>query len=178
LRIVETLCLCLSLALLAGHVQAQQVSNLNNIIYAGGGTSSSDDTFVNDNVPWSIGYMHQVSGKSAVLGFDLAGEGMMLDSTWGQSQEPAQGFSMNLLIGTNMIDDGHLRANAALLIGMRETAAACPASYLGYQCYADSDPTVEYQANVGAVLTLSFDSLTLGLRATGESSQVLFGIRF
>ncbi|WP_415392214.1 hypothetical protein [Paracoccus sp. SJTW-4] len=61
---------------------------------------------------------------------------------------------------------------------MREAAADCPDSYLGFQCYADTDPDTDYKGNFGGVLTVSVDRLTLGLRATGESTQMVAGFRF
>lgn len=102
----------------------------------------------------------------------------MLDSTWGMNERPKQATSYNFLIGGNVMDNGRFRADAALLLGARESFADCPDSYLGYQCYADAEPDTDYKGNFGAVVTLSMQSFTIGLRATGESTQILAGFRF
>lgn len=54
-----------------------------------------------------------------------------------------------------MIDTGRYRVDAALLLKIRESFADCP-----------------------GVITLSMDRFTVGLRATGESTQILAGVRF
>jgi hypothetical protein len=176
--IAKTLCASLPIIILAGLAQAQEAGTMRNTFYIGGGKTTTTDSFANQDTPFSLGYMHQVEDRKAIFGFDLAGEGTSLDSTWGMTNEPVQAMSFNFLFGSNVIDDGRIRADAALLIGLRESAADCPDSFLGYQCYADSDPIVEYQANFGAVVNVSFDKLSVGLRATGESTQLLLGMRF
>ena len=87
-------------------------------------------------------------------------------------------MSVNLLVGANVIDNGRFKADAAFLVGFRDSSLDCPDSYLGYQCYADEAPTPTYKENLGAVITISFDRFTLGVRATGESTQVIAGLRF
>ncbi len=178
MKSVKSLCACLSLVMFAGLAQAQDAGTMRNTFYVGGGKSTTTDSFANQNTPFAIGFTHQMAGRKTVLGFDLAGEGTSLDSTWGQTNQPVQAMSFNLVFGTNLIDDGRIRADAALLLGLRDSAADCPDSYLGYQCYADTDPTIEYQVNFGALVNVSFNKVSVGLRATGESTQVLFGIRF
>jgi hypothetical protein len=175
---VRVLCLVLPVALSVGQIQAQELGSMGNTFYLGGGKTNSTDSFANDDMPFSVGFMHQSSDSKLVTGFDFAGEGTMLDSTWGLDDAPMQGLSFNFLLGSNLIDDGKFRADAALLLGLRETSADCPDSYLGYQCYADADPTIEYKANFGAVITVSINRMTLGLRATQESTQLLAGVRF
>lgn len=169
---------CLLLALSAGHAHAQDDGAFRNTFYMGAGNAKANGPFENDDTPFSIGFMHQLAGSRMVLGFDLGSEGTMLDSTWGQDSQPEQGTSYNLLLGGNLLDSGRFRADAALLAGVREAAADCPDSYLGFQCYADRDPDTDYKGNFGGVLTVSVDRLTLGLRATGESTQMVAGFRF
>ncbi len=151
---------------------------MRNTFYLGGGNANSDDPFENDDMPFSIGFMHQRADSKLILGFDIAGEGTMIDSTWGMDDEPKQAMSYNFLFGGNMIDNGRFRADAALLVGLRESFADCADSHLGYQCYADTAPDTDYEGNFGAVLAVSIDRFTLGLRATGESTQILAGFRF
>lgn len=176
--IVKNLFICLPLVLSAGLAHAQDGTAMRNTFYVGGGQAITDDPLKNDDTPFSIGFMHRVAEKDLVLGFDLAGEGTKLDSTWGMDNNLSQGISFNLLVGANLIDTGRFRTEAALLVGLRQTSADCPDSYLGYQCYADFPPDVAYRANFGGVITMSFDKVLLGLRATGESTQLLAGIRF
>ncbi|CAM3247146.1 hypothetical protein SAMN04488021_10430 [Paracoccus aminovorans] len=177
MKISRILCFCLPLALAAGHVQAQD-DLLRNTFYIGAGRAESGDPLENDDTPWSIGFLHQRADSRLVLGFDIGREGTMIDSTWGLDERPKQATSYNLLIGGSLVDNGRFRTDAALLVGLRESFADCPDSYLGFQCYADRAPDTEYKGNFGAVLTLSVDRLALGLRATGESTQLVAGLRF
>lgn len=182
---IKALILCLPLVAAAGHAHAQDEFSLpqpqagmRTTFYIGAGKANTDDAFDNDDTPFSIGVMHQMNSRKLVFGFDIGREGTVIDSTWGLDDEPKQAMSYNLLIGGNMIDTGRYRADAALLLGMRESFADCPDSYLGFQCYADSEPETDYKGNFGGVITLSVDGFTVGLRATGESTQVLAGFRF
>lgn len=176
---LKALSSCLLIALLsAGHAHAQDGGAFRNTFYLGAGHAKADGPFENDDTPFSVGFMHQPAGGKMVLGFDIGAEGTMLDSTWGQDSHPEQGTSLNFLIGRNLLDNGRFRADAALLVGVREAAADCPDSYLGFQCYADTDPDTDYKGNYGGVLAVSVDRLVLGLRATGESTQMVAGFRF
>ncbi|CAM3695933.1 hypothetical protein [Paracoccus yeei] len=176
-KLAKILCLCLPLTLAAGFAQAQDIT-ANNIFYIGAGRSNDDGPLDNDNTPFSLGFMHQSPNSRLILGFDIGREGTRLDSTWNRDQDPRQATSYNLLIGGNLFDNGRYRTDAALLLGARESFAECPDSYLGYQCYADQEPETEYKGNIGAVVTVSVDRFTVGLRATGESAQILAGFRF
>lgn len=147
-----------------------------NVIYGALGMAD-DDVLENDSMPFAIGFLHQRQSSNLVFGFDIAGEGTMLDSTWG-GEELRQAVSFNLLLGGNVAQSDRFRLDAAVLVGMRETFADCPDSYLGYQCYADTAPDTEYDVNFGALVGVSFDSVMLGLRATGESTQAVVGFRF
>lgn len=183
MKISGILCLCLPLAISAGFAHAQddygqRGSTLRNTFYIGAGHADGDAPLENDDTPFSIGFMHQRADSKLILGFDIGREGTMLDSTWGMNDRPKQATSYNFLIGGNVMDNGRFRADAALLLGARESFADCPDSYLGYQCYADAEPDTDYKGNFGAVVTLSMQSFTIGLRATGESTQILAGFRF
>lgn len=146
-------------------------------VFYGGVGQASDEEFEVDATPWSVGVMTQAANSRFIIGADIAGEGTMLDSTWGDN-ELRQARSFNLLVGGNIATNGTMRIDAGLLLGVRETFADCPPSYLGYQCYADTEPSVEYDANYGVIVGVSFDRTMLGVRATGESVQALVGVRF
>lgn len=151
---------------------------LRNTFYIGAGRADDGSDIENDDTPFSIGFMHQKADSKMIIGFDLGREGTMLDSTWRKDASPEQATSYNLLLGGNLVDTGHFRADLALLAGFREAVSDCPDSHLGYQCYAATAPDIEYKGNFGAVLTLSVDRVVIGLRATGESTQVVAGLRF
>ncbi len=183
MKIALTLTLGLSLALLAGHAHAEtdvslQDGGLRNAFYLAGGKARHDGPLEVDDTPFALGVTHQLQGRKLILGFDIGREGTMLDSTWGQDEALRQATSYNLLVGGNIVDNGRFRTDLALLLGARESFADCADSYLGYQCYADAEPETEYKGNFGALLTVSYDRLTVGLRATSESTQVLGGFRF
>lgn len=177
--------LALPLALMAGHVHAQDFGAMpvedttgRSTFYIGGGNSRNDGEFESDSTPYSIGFMHQVADSKLIFGGDIGREGTLLDSTYRRNDSISQATSFNLLLGANLVDVGRFKTDAALLVGVREEAVDCPDSFLGFQCYANSDPETEYTGNFGAVITLSYDKVSLGVRATSESTQVLAGIRF
>jgi hypothetical protein len=185
MRFFKAAALCLPLLAAAGQVSAQDFNATptadaagRTTFYIGGGKSRDEGEFESDKTPFSIGIMHQVAGRKLILGGDIGREGTMLDSTWGQYEAVEQATSYNFLIGANIVDTGRFKTNAALLVGMREETSECSSSYLGYQCYADTAPENEYTANIGAVVSFSFDRVSLGVRATSESTQLLAGFRF
>jgi hypothetical protein len=58
------------------------------------------------------------------------------------------------------------------------TNKECADSYLGYECYADEDPTYSYAVNYGALAHLSYKRIMVGARRTGESTQAVLGYLF
>jgi hypothetical protein len=150
-----------------------------NIFYGGIGSAKSDSSSVNsDKTPFSLGYIMVSEKHKTIWGFDLSREGTLLDSTYGQNKAVRQGISYNLLFGTNLARTESSRFDIAVLLGAREKTMECPSSYLGYQCYANASPETEFGFNYGAVLTWSFNSVMVGMRATGESTQALIGLKF
>jgi hypothetical protein len=138
-------------------------------VYLGGGTKepgmdmpalSAGFLYFNNTLPWA-------------LGVDAAMEGALRDATYG-SVSTEQGYSFNALGGGSLrVGDG--RIGVAGLIGARATGRSCPSSYLGYQCYADADPTVNYKLNLGGVVHVSFKRFLVGFRHTEQSDQVIAG---
>ena len=86
----------LSLLIFSESLAAQDDFNKNNVFYVGVGTSSGGDD-ENDDTPWSLGILHNSPTSDRVYGFDISGEGTMLDSTYGSYDDLAQGFSFNFL---------------------------------------------------------------------------------
>ncbi|WP_052701063.1 hypothetical protein [Loktanella sp. S4079] len=159
----------------AGAVQAQSLSS--SVLYVGVGKAINLEADEIDDTPFSIGFMHLAEPGAVNFGFDLGIEGTMLDSTYG-GNNLEQAMSANVLVGTNVYRDRNIRGDVAVLAGLREKVADCPDSSVGYQCYADIDPEYDFHFNYGAVVTVSFDAIALGVRVTEKSSQVLIGAQF
>jgi len=168
----------LSIFIFAQSLAAQDNFNKNNVFYVGVGSSSGGDD-ENDDMPWSLGILHNSPTSDRVYGFDISGEGTMLDTTYGGYDDLAQGFSFNLLYGFDTSEDKDDKLSAGLIIGFIEEEQDCPDSYLGYQCYADESPDTEYGFNGGGFINYSVnESLNLGLRATSNSTQLTIGFKF
>jgi hypothetical protein len=128
----------------------------------------------------SVTYLRISNTSGFVWGADLAWEGAMSDSTGGNQDKPRRALAFDILLGGNLGRYGTSagRFDAMVFLGARQTAASCPRSYLGYQCYADSAPDVSYAVNYGAALTWAYERVLLGARVSGESVQALLGYRF
>ncbi len=171
-KFITSLILFCTLSVFAGE-QAE------NVIYIGSGSAKSGDPTVTSNKsPFTLGYLKLSNTVNSVWGVDFSGEGTLLDSTWGQNQAVKQATSFNLLLGKNIGKTENSRFDASLILGMRHKTKSCPSSYLGFQCYADSKPDVSYGFNSGVALTWSYSSVLVGVRATGESTQLMLGYRF
>jgi hypothetical protein len=153
--------------------------NGENVLYVGSGSAKtgSATTTSNKNAV-TLGYLRQSRNSENVWGFDVSGEGSMLDSSWGQNQVVKQATSYNVLIGKNFNKSESSRFDAAFVLGLREKTRECPKSYLGYQCYANSTPETKYEFNYGFIVSWTYKSLMLGGRVTGESTQALVGYKF
>ena len=150
-----------------------------NIVYFGAGAAKDKKTSTTtDKTPFSIGYLSIREDRNLVWGLDYSREGSVLDSTYSQRNAVKQSNSYNLLLGRNLSKFESGRLDVALLLGAREKTKDCPNSFLGYQCYANTEPNVEHSFNFGVVATWSFSKLTIGIRATGESTQAMMGVRF
>ena len=164
--------LLLSALLLAASSQAHADVG-ENVLFAGSGSGKEAGSKA-----YSLGYLRVSNSTDKVWGVDIGGEGYMEDSTWGNYKSSKQATSFNVLFGKNLQTGSDYRIDGALIAGVREKSSSCPKSYLGYQCYANSTPDTKYSLNYGALLAVSYKSLTLGVRATGESKQALIGFRF
>ena len=164
--------LMLSVLFLAASSQAHADVG-ENVLFAGSGSGKEAGSKA-----YSLGYLRVSNSTDRVWGIDVGGEGFMEDSTWGNYKASKQATSFNVLFGKNLQSGESYRIDGTLIAGIREKSSSCPKSYLGYQCYANSTPDTKYSLNYGALLAVSFKSLTIGVRATGESKQAFVGIRF
>lgn len=150
-----------------------------NIFYLGAGSSSGDAANnENDDTAWSLGWIHKTNRLS--WGIDIAGEGTSYDSTTGRYNDPTQGFSINLIALTPIMRGRRWTFDGGVLLGFVESGRSCEStgqSYLGFTCYADQDPDTEYDLNYGAVGLWTSGSISVGLRATKESTQAILGMQ-
>ena len=152
-------------------------NNFDGLFYVGIGSASGGDD-ENDDTTWSIGILADMENDS-ILGFDIAGEGTMLDSTYGGYDDLAQGVSYNFLYGIDISENKDNKFHVGVILGFIEEEADCPDSFLGYQCYADQPPDYEYGFNGGGFATYSIDkNINLGLRATSNSTQLTLGFKY
>ncbi len=117
--------------------------------------------------------------KKWMVGADLGIEGEAIDRTGGRVKEES-GLSFNLLLGVAAVETERWRVVPFGLIGARRYKSTCPAgqSYLGYQCYADTDEEDHWKLNYGGGLMVHFDRLAIGARMTGESKTAIVGMNF
>ena len=149
-----------------------------NIVYFGVGASDKGDQLKSDQTPITFGFLKLSDTSAGVWGLDIGREGTMLDSTYRLNRAVKQSTSFNLLVGRNLTKSTDWRFDAALILGMREKTSDCPDSFLGFQCYANSEPDTKYGVNYGGLFAVTYKNILLGLRATGESTQGVFGLRF
>lgn len=148
------------------------------VLFGGLGAAAGGNPSEYAGTPWVVGYTYRTTKKPVYLGFDIAGEGTSLNNTSGMDDVVEQGISFNFLIGGSTAFWTHWRAWGGALVGFRQTGKSCPDSYLGYECYADEDPDVDYGANIGVTGNLAFKKLLVGARLTGESTQYVVGVVF
>ncbi len=156
----------------------------NGLLYIGLG--SADDSDIVGEEPWSVGFVFR--DENNFYGLDIAGEGVKInqardyyDGTY-YVESTEQATSFNLIAGIKVSGDSNLRTDLGLLIGIVEQSEECPTSYSGYNCYYSSyyqnRSDVEYTFNYGLALHTTYDRVTFGIRATGESTQIIFGFNF
>ena len=156
----------------------------NSLLYIGLG--SADDSEIVGEEPWSVGFIFR--DENNFYGLDIGGEGVKInqsrdyyDGTY-YVESTEQAISFNLIAGIKVSGDSNLRTDLGLLIGIVEQSEECPSSYSGYNCYYSSyyenRSDVQYTFNYGLALHATYDRVTFGIRATGESTQIIFGFNF
>ncbi len=154
-----------------------------NLFYIGLGKSDNSDLLSEE--PWSVGIV--IRDEESFLGLDIGGEGIMIERSRNYDNTYAvistdQATSFNLLAGLKVTEQSNFRLDLGILAGFIEQSSECPSSYGSYQCYYSSAynnrTEYEYTFNYGLVLHATYQRTTFGVRATGESTQLLFGINF
>ena len=163
--------------------EADEYTN-NTLLYIGLG--STDDKDLVDENPWAVGFL--IRDEKNFYGLDIGGEGIMVNQTRDYYSDTYtissidQATSFNIMAGMKVSGSSKLRADLGLLVGIIEQSSDCPSSYSSYQCYYSSSYEnrlgYEYTFNYGIVLHTTYERVTLGLRASGESTQLIFGINF
>ena len=92
------------------------------LIYFGLGQGDDSDPYASDSTPWAIGFM--VRDVNGSYGFDIAGEGTMLDSTYGQNEAIDQGLSYNFIAARKISGESEWRTDLGLLLGKRNISSA------------------------------------------------------
>lgn len=157
-------------------IMLASAANADGLIYFGSGPAATG-TYENKNAPYTIGYITTDLGETN-WGIDISGEGTVIDSTYGQNGALNQALSFNIIAGQTAALGDNSKVTFGLLIGFREGVKACADSYLGFQCYANTSPEVDYDFNYGGVVMLSFGRFGIGARHTQESTQALLGFSF
>ncbi len=188
-RIISLVALCLfSLSVFsdnhASNADTAIEKENNGLLYIGLG--SADDSEIVGEEPWSVGFIFR--DENNFYGLDIGGEGVKInqsrdyyDGTY-YVESTEQAISFNLIAGIKVSGDSNLRTDLGLLIGIVEQSEECPSSYSGYNCYYSSyyenRSDVQYTFNYGLALHATYDRVTFGIRATGESTQIIFGFNF
>lgn len=172
LSILLTTLMTMVLAPMA-HAQSDRAS----IFYLGFGVNNDDADVEDSDTPFVGGIITASDSDTLVYGLDFGMEGMMLDSTYGANGYK-QAMSFNALVGANLHRTDDFSVDGAALIGVIETAADCPDSFVGYQCYANAEPDVDYDINLGGLVNVRFDVWSVGMRATKTSTQAIVGYKF
>ena len=148
-------------------------NNLENVIYVGSGSAKEDSYGNTGGSPATLGYIRQSNTKDFVWGVDASGEGPMYHNGM-----PTKSTSFNIMLGNNFLKTEGGRLDAGFLIGIRDKSSSCPRSYIGFSCYADADPSVKYTGNFGGVVTWTQNKFMFGARVTGQSKQIILGLKF
>lgn len=170
---IPCLYFCCVMALVCSATVAEAQSSMKGVIYGGWGPPKS----ASEEFSLSVGYLYLSPTSPWEGGFDIAGEGTMIDGTYG-STTIERGISFNLTLGQGLRLGTKWQIGIAGLLGMRQTSSDCPSSYLGYACYADRAPDVSHGLNIGAVAHIAYRGLMLGARRTNVSTQALLGVTF
>lgn len=168
--LIATIAICVALATVAQ-------GETRGAFYGGAGLNNDSAQLQLDETPFVLGVLFYPTGHSFVLGFDIAGEGEMFDSTFG-ANDLRQAYSFNAVIGANLYRSEQARTDISAVIGFREAFADCPDSFIGFQCYADQPPETDYTMNYGALLSFNYNNGVIGLRVTDQSAQAILGLNF
>ena len=133
---------------------------------------------------WGAAYTYNIPNDSLLvlsIGIDAAQEGRQEDYTQRREGKSIRGNSINAIFGPKIQLNDRLAFSPLLLVGMRSSQRSCDSgqSYLGYDCYADEDPSYRFdKANYGGVLVFHIRDMALGFRYTVASKSAVVGYTF
>lgn len=147
-----------------------------NMFYLGIGNTNESGIDICTEKPWAVGWYILRNSKSLSYGFDVSGEGTMIDSKGYNYNTTSQGKSVNFIVLKNFQEKEKSKTYFGALVGIRNTVEDCPASYIGYECYANQTPHTESEANIGLVFNYIQDNLSIGARVTTKSTMLTLGV--
>jgi hypothetical protein len=160
------------------------------------GKGSSTDYYDEENTAYTLGFFSKDSS-----GFDIATESKLHDTTSNKDVH-SDALSFNILLpdilyekpysfdkkpdssdekpdSSNEGQSDKFGLSFRFLGGPRMISKSCnKQSNIGYQCYDDNKPDIDYSFNYGGLLYLRLDSLNFGIRVTTVSKQVFLGLHF
>ena len=113
----------------------------------------------------------------AFIGVDVAAEGTLIDRKGGRYSEEL-GLSVNLIGGIDFVHTENVQIGVGAVLGIIQVGEECPRSYLGLECYAGRAPDREYEFNGGGIFLIRLGDGVIGLRHTGNSQMLFFGLSF
>ena len=119
------------------------------------------------------------------FGLDFGTDGKKEDSTHGY-EKPRNNLVLLLSPGIHIHKEGKtLGFTLLFMIGARQTGTYCPSgdSHLGFRCYANEEPSDEYQAAFGFFGAISGavspkNNILLGAKVTDTSTGLALGFWF
>ena len=99
----------------------------------------------------------------------------MLDSTNGNTDVPGQAIAFNGIVGTALAPPllgDRAFIEGAFLLGLRQSTISCPPSQIGFRCFADREPDRDFDLNVGGMLMVNLNNLSLGCVAHAKRHKL------
>ena len=69
------------------------------LFYIGGGSAEKGNSLKSRKSPFVVGYLRMIDSSDNFWGFDITGEGTMLESSWNQSGALNQEVSYKAIVG-------------------------------------------------------------------------------
>lgn len=143
------------------------------MLYGGAGISTD-----NNETAIVFGYLGNLYKSKFSLGSDTALESEIDDSTYNKNTAE-DALSYNAVITYSLYKTSNTVFDLGFLLGAREKSRGCKVqSFIGFACYANADPVIDYVFNYGVISYIAYKNIALGVRATEVSQQMFIGLRF